>query len=217
MSKSGKKVILGLTGSVATVVAPKLALALINAGHDLVVVATEPALFFMSPELLYYDNEGGTHHMWLDKSHSQQIRVWKDKDEWPAGGYHKNDDVQHIKFREENDVLLIAPLTANTLAKIAYGQCDNFLTCIVRAWQKDRPFILAPAMNTVMWEDPITSYQFNLLRSPFFYSTREVEREVMRFSKLTIVEPVEKKLACGDVGKGAMANIGDIVKAVNAA
>jgi phosphopantothenoylcysteine decarboxylase len=95
---------------------------------------------------------------------------------------------------------LIAPLSANTLAKMAHGICDNFLCCIARAWPKEKPVVLAPAMNTEMWIDPITDEHFVALRK--------------RFHKLTVVEPESKLLACGDTGVGAMARIECIVEAI---
>ena len=92
---------------------------------------------------------------------------------------------------------MIAPLSANTLAKLANGLCDNLLTCVCRAW-KDKPLLVCPAMNTAMWEHPITARQLNDLTS-FGYH---------------IVQPIEKRLACGDVGMGAMASVDTIVETV---
>ena len=60
----------------------------------------------------------------------------------------------HIEFRKWADLLVVAPLDANTLAKFALGLSDNFLSCVFRAWDFARPVILAPAMNTLMWQSP---------------------------------------------------------------
>ena len=64
----------------------------------------------------------------------------------------------HIELRRYCDLLLIAPLSANTMGKIANGLCDNLLTSLVRAWdfKKPKPVIVAPAMNTMMYEHPLT-------------------------------------------------------------
>ena len=63
----------------------------------------------------------------------------------------------HIELRKLASILIIAPLSANTMGKIANGLCDNLLTCIARCWDlKRNPFIVAPAMNTMMYEHPIT-------------------------------------------------------------
>jgi phosphopantothenoylcysteine synthetase/decarboxylase len=100
------------------------------------------------------------------------------------------------------DILLIAPITYNTIGKLAAGIADNFLTCIAAAWPKDhKPLVLAPAMNTRMWEDPIIADNLEWIGN--------------RFIRLTVVEPVEGPLACGGTGMGAMAHVRDIVACVS--
>ena len=183
-------ILLGITGSVAATLTPKLYDGLIAAGHEVKIVATTPALYFIPPDF--------------------SVEIFKDKDEWPVGGYHKNDPVKHIEFRTWADLLLIAPLTANTLAKIANGISDNFLCCIARAWPKDKPVIVAPAMNTEMWVDPITLEHIKRL-----HSIGGVLNKQPRYLNLFVVNPVSKKLACGDTGMGAMADIETIIKTVN--
>ena len=174
-------ILLGVTGSVATTIAHKLYKALRDEGHNVKMVATTPAMYFLDEEFMRW------HY------------VYEDKTEWPINGYHKKDPVKHIEFRDWADVLLIAPMTANTLAKIANGISDNFLCCIARAWPKQKPLILAPAMNTEMWIDPITRKQLLSLRERF---------------RVSVVSPVAKELACGDIGIGAMAEIDTIIKVV---
>ncbi|EPZ34462.1 Flavoprotein domain-containing protein [Rozella allomycis CSF55] len=98
------------------------------------------------------------------------------------------DPVLHIQLREWADVFLIAPLSANSLAKISHGICDNLLTCIARAWDFRKPFLVAPAMNVHMWNHPLTSVQLRNLES----------------WGIQIIPPISKKLACGDIGIGAM-------------
>ena len=73
-----------------------------------------------------------------------------------AAAIERGDDVLHIELRRWADLLLIAPLDANTLGKLAAGLADNCLTCVWRAWDPDRPVVLAPAMNTLMWRHPLT-------------------------------------------------------------
>jgi phosphopantothenoylcysteine synthetase/decarboxylase len=105
--------------------------------------------------------------------------------------------VLHIELRRWADILLVAPASANTLAKAANGICDNLLLCVIRAWDRMRPAILCPAMNTVMLEHPAILTHLSLLRSYGF----------------TILDTDVKYLACGDVGKGALASLAEIVKA----
>jgi phosphopantothenoylcysteine decarboxylase len=177
------KVLLGITGSVAAVLTPKIVKALKNAGHEVKVVSTDRGLYFFD-------------------STKVETEVFKDMDEWQEGGYVKNSDVLHIDFGKWADVLLIAPLTADTLSDIANGKCDKFLTCIARAWPLTKPMLFAPAMNTNMWEHPVTAE--HLKKIALWLS-----------GSLVVIPPIEKRLACGDVGKGAMADIVTIVEEVN--
>ncbi|XP_019360018.1 PREDICTED: phosphopantothenoylcysteine decarboxylase isoform X2 [Gavialis gangeticus] len=94
--------------------------------------------------------------------------------------------------------MLVAPLDANTLAKIANGICDNLLTCVIRAWDMTKPLLFCPAMNTAMWEHTITAEQIQRLKG-FGY---------------TEIPCVVKKLVCGDEGRGAMAEVWTIVEKV---
>ena len=99
--------------------------------------------------------------------------------------------------------MLIAPLSANTLGKIANGLADNLLTCVVRAWNyKEKPMIVAPAMNTLMFENPITDIQLQFLKDKL---------------SVKVLPTVEKVLVCGDKGLGAMASLETIcAEVVNA-
>jgi phosphopantothenoylcysteine decarboxylase len=119
--------------------------------------------------------------------------VYTEKDEWPAM-YNKDDPVLHIELRDWGDILVVAPLTANTMAKIANGFCDNLLTSIIRAWEPDKPMVAAPAMNTTMLKNPITINHLNTLTK----------------SGIIVVPTQTKKLACGEFGDGAMADVEDI-------
>ncbi|XP_023052374.1 phosphopantothenoylcysteine decarboxylase isoform X7 [Piliocolobus tephrosceles] len=110
----------------------------------------------------------------------------------------RSDPVLHIDLRRWADLLLVAPLDANTLGKVASGICDNLLTCVIRAWDRSKPLLFCPAMNTAMWEHPITAQQVDQLKA-FGY----VE-----------IPCVAKKLVCGDEGLGAMAEVGTIVDKV---
>ena len=127
------------------------------------------------------------------------VRCFTDEDEWSVWK-QKGDPVTHIELRKWADLLLIAPLDANSLAKISNGICDNLVTCVCRAWDIGmKPWIVAPAMNTLMWTHPFTAKQLNILQSDLHVS---------------IIEPVSKVLVCGDQGVGAMASVDDIVSSV---
>ena len=94
--------------------------------------------------------------------------------------------------------MLIAPATANIIGKIAYGIADDFLSTVVMAAAKDTPVFIAPAMNTNMYENPIVQDNIEKLRS---YGYR-------------FIEPKESLLACGDLGKGALADVDTIVEII---
>jgi phosphopantothenoylcysteine decarboxylase len=119
--------------------------------------------------------------------------------EWKVLG----DPVMHIRLRSWADLLLVAPLSAHSLAKFRHGLCDDALSSVVRAWNFHKPIILAPAMNTAMWDHPLT---------------REQLEAIQKFSPqpetVTVVDPTVKTLACGDVGKGALAPVDDIIAQV---
>lgn len=115
------------------------------------------------------------------------------------------DPVLHIRLRDWADVLLLAPLSANTLAKLANGICDNLITCVARAWTPAKPVVVAPAMNTAMWLHPATARHMAVIDAGALGAVVDV------------VPPVEKTLACGDTGVGAMAAPADIAAAVDAA
>jgi len=201
------RIILATTGSVAAVRTPALHSALVEAGHEVRVVATESSLYFFDPAEL-----GGT------------VPV-RDRDEWPGDRYRRGDDVLHIELRRWADLLIVAPLDANTLAKFALGLCDNLLTCLYRAWDLDRPVVLAPAMNTLMWRKPVTGR--HLAQIWLDQSGRDVlppdwsldaapDLFALHASRTILIPPQAKRLACGDVGVGAMAEVAVVAEAVRA-
>jgi phosphopantothenoylcysteine decarboxylase len=205
-------ILLGVTGSVAAIYTPELYAALTSAGHEVKVAATRSALYFFDPAQVA-PLEAGRRH---------PERVILDEDEWPGGCYRRGDPVLHIELRRWAQVLLIAPLDANTLAKLANGICDNCLTCVYRAWDRIRPVVLAPAMNTFMWEHPATSRHFAQIAEDLCGPTvpsgigaaAQLDWINGHCPTLTIVPPITKELACDDVGFGALADRPTIVDAV---
>ncbi|OWK36323.1 flavoprotein [Fimbriiglobus ruber] len=203
-------ILLGATGSVAAVRVPALYAALAAAGHQVKIVATDAATYFFDPAPL-------------------RDVLTLDADEWPGqadgGRYARGDRVVHIDLRDWADTFVIAPLDANTLAKLAVGLCDNCLTCVWRAWDYAKPVILAPAMNTLMWRHPFTRKHLRAVGADFgaAHVPGHLEEELLvrqindRAKGLRIVAPIEKQLACGDVGVGAMAEVDEVVAAVRAA
>ncbi|KAM5337228.1 phosphopantothenoylcysteine decarboxylase isoform 3-T4 [Glossophaga mutica] len=158
-------VLVGVTGSVAALKLPLLVSRLLDIpGLEVAVVTTEKAKHFYSPQDI-------------------PVTLYSDADEWEMWK-HRSDPVLHIDLRRWADLMLVAPLDANTLGKVASGICDNLLTCVIRAWDRRKPLLFCPAMNTAMWEHPITSQQVGQLQA-FGY----IE-----------IPCVAKKLVCGDQG-----------------
>lgn len=167
-----KNILVGFSGSVASKLHIKLINSLINSGFNVKSVYTKSALMFIDRPLGECDTE--------------------------ETYYLEKNAVQHIDYRNWADMLLIAPLSANTLAKIANGICDNLLTNIARCWDFQKDFIVCPAMNTLMYQHPITSEHLNKLKS---WGVR-------------VIDPVEKKLFCGESGIGAMEDVNKITSEV---
>lgn len=174
------KILLGVTGSIAAKLNDKLVDQLLSAGHEVRVVYTEAARNFAP-------NIG-----------DRNVVRYNDESEWDL--FKKRGKVLHIDLVKWADAFLIAPCTANTLRKISLGLCDNLVTNCGRAWDYKKKMIIAPAMNTQMWEHPALEEDF---------------KKVVHVWGALWVPPTIKTLYCGDTGVGAMANIFDIVTCVN--
>uniref|UniRef100_A0A182PK93 Flavoprotein domain-containing protein n=1 Tax=Anopheles epiroticus TaxID=199890 RepID=A0A182PK93_9DIPT len=147
---------------------------------DVHVIVTEHAQHFFSPSEL-----------------PATVTLHTDAEEWTSW-QKRGDPVLHIELGKWADLLVIAPLDANSLAKMATGLCDNLLLCTTRAWDPAKPLIFCPAMNTRMWEHPITAAQISTLKS---WGHREIPC-------------IAKTLMCGDTGYGAMAEVNTIVSTI---
>ena len=106
--------------------------------------------------------------------------------------------VEHVEAAKWCDLFVVAPATANFIGKLAGGIADDMLTTLAMAVPAGKPALIAPAMNVNMWENPIL--QENL--------------EKLAKGRYTIIEPVKKELACGDIGVGGLAEVETIFDAV---
>ena len=171
----GKTVLLGVTGGIACYKAAQLASDLVKLHCNVHVVMTKNATEFISP--LTFETLTGNRPV---------------TDIFDRNFPH---EVKHISLAEQADLVLIAPATANVLAKLAHGLADDMLTTTVLAC--DCPKIAAPAMNTRMYENPVTQDNLAILR---------------RYG-WELVEPASGRLACGAVGKGKLADPAVILEA----
>lgn len=168
-------ILLAASGSVAAIKFESLCRSL-SEWAEVKAVATKSSLHFVDRSSLPRD-----------------VTLYTDDEEWSS--WKKiGDGVLHIELRKWADIMIIAPLSANTLAKIAGGLCDNLLTCIVRAWDYSKPLYISPAMNTFMWNNPFTKRHLD--------ATNDLG--------ISLLSPTTKRLACGDFGNGAMAEPSEI-------
>lgn len=174
-------VLLGVTGSVAARLTPKFVRLLKENNHSVKVLTTDRGLYFFNKEDI-------------------DCEVITDADEWKDGKYSPEDTIPHIELAQHwADLLIIAPLTANTLSDLATGRCDKLLTATFRAYPFQKRCIIAPAMNTEMWVDPTTMKNIRRLKN---------------YYNIVQIGPVVGPLACGGEGLGAMARIKDIIAAI---
>jgi len=172
-----KNILLGVTGSVAAIKSAELALSLVQNKYSVKVILTQNATRFISLQTF--------------KSLSIDEVYF---DEQPA-----DNDMKHIKLSNWADIVLIAPATANTIAKIVGGFANNLLSTTVLALSQNKPRFIAPAMNTAMFENIAT--QSNI--------------EVLEQRGFNIIQPVEASLACGEIGIGAMASKDEIIHKIS--
>jgi phosphopantothenoylcysteine decarboxylase / phosphopantothenate---cysteine ligase len=176
---AGKTVVLGVTGGIAAYKAAELCRLLVKAGAQVRVVMTEAACQFITPVT-----------MQALSGHEVAVGLFATV---PEGG------IGHIELAGRADLIIIAPATADAIARFAAGMADDLLAAVVLATRA--PVLLAPAMNTNMWESPIT--QDNLARLCRMCSA----------GRVTYVGPDAGDLACGWVGAGRMVNPEEILAA----
>ena len=172
-----KTVVLGVTGSIAAYKAADIVSSLTKLGCTVNVVMTNAAVQFITPLTLQT----------LSKN-----KVYTDvfQEDCP-------EEVKHITLAQNADLLLIAPATANIIGKLANGIAEDMLTSLCLA-ATDIPMLIAPAMNTRMYENKIVSDNLKKLLDAGF----------------ALIEPRESRLACGYIGKGALAEVSTIISAV---
>lgn len=172
---SGKKVALGITGGIASYKAAEVLRGLQRAGCTVRVAMTRRACEFVQP--LTFRALSGAHVIVDDYAPDNP------------------DPIAHITFSQSVDLLLIAPATANIIAKFANGVADDFLSSTYLA--STAPVLIAPAMNTTMWQHPATQ--------------RNLER--LRNDGVRILEPDAGEMACGTIGPGRLSEPERIVEA----
>ena len=166
MNLKGKTIVLGITGGIAAYKMPNVAHALVKLGADVHVLMTQNATEFITPLVF----ETLTNRRCIVDTFDRNFQY----------------DVAHVSLANAADLMLIAPATANVIAKMAHGQADDMLTTVTLA--AHCPKLVAPAMNTHMLENPITQDNIRTLEHYGF----------------TVIPSGSGLLACGDVGSGRL-------------
>ena len=166
MNLKGKTIVLGITGGIAAYKMPNVAHALVKLGADVHVLMTQNATEFITPLVF----ETLTNRRCIVDTFDRNFQY----------------DVAHVSLANAADLMLIAPATANVIAKMAHGQADDMLTTVTLAAHCPKP--VAPAMNTHMLENPITQDNIRTLEHYGF----------------TVIPSGSGLLACGDVGSGRL-------------
>ncbi len=162
---TGKRIVLGITGGIAAYKAAELTRLLVKAGAEVDVVMTEAATHFVGPATFQ-----------ALSGRAVWTRLWSDE----------NRSMAHIDLTRGASAVLVAPATADFLARLVHGMADDLLTTLCLA--RDCPLLVAPAMNRQMWENPATRRNVTQLAA----------------DGVTILGPAAGEQACGEVGEGRM-------------
>jgi phosphopantothenoylcysteine decarboxylase/phosphopantothenate--cysteine ligase len=174
----GKRILLGLSGGIAAYKAAELTRLLTQAGAEVRVVMTEAACRFITPVTMQALSGNRVH-----------------TDLWDPG---IPNNMAHIELSRDCDAIVVAPASADFLAKLALGLCDDLLSTLCLA--RECPLLLAPAMNVQMWSNPATQRNLNQLRT----------------DGVAILGPASGDQACGEVGMGRMLEAEEIFEEVDA-
>jgi len=168
MELAGKRIVLGLTGGIACYKVAELARGLSKSGASVQVVMTQAAQQFITPVTM-------------------QALTGKPvfTDQWDA---RVDNNMPHIDLTRDIDALLIAPCSADFIAKLAHGQCDDLLSTLCLARPEALPMLVAPAMNVEMWQNPATQRNVRQLKE----------------DRIGILGPEAGEQACGETGMGRM-------------
>jgi phosphopantothenoylcysteine decarboxylase/phosphopantothenate--cysteine ligase len=176
----GKTIVLGITGGIAAYKAAELTRRLIEAGADVHVMMTRAAQEFVTPLTLQTLSGHPVHTELFSLTQEQEIG--------------------HISIADRADLILVSPATADILAKVSHGICDDLLTTVICAVDHKfgAPVVFAPSMNVHMWENPITQENVQKLRGHGYH----------------LLEPDAGFLACGYTGKGRLPEPQAIIDAI---
>lgn len=181
MDLAGKKIVLGLTGGIACYKAAEFTRALTKAGASVQVVMTQAATQFITP-------------VTMQALSGQTVYT----DQWDA---RIGNNMPHIDLTRDADAVVIAPCSADFIAKLAHGACDDLLSTLCVARRMTLPLLIAPAMNVEMWQNPATQRNVAQLKA----------------DRIDVLGPDAGEQACGETGMGRMLEPEQLLEEVIAA
>ncbi|GFH41625.1 phosphopantothenoylcysteine decarboxylase [Lactococcus hodotermopsidis] len=172
------KITLAVTGSISAYKAADITSSLGKLGHDVTVLMTEAAQAFITPMTLQVLSKRPVHTSVMAEERAEVVN--------------------HIDLAKHTEIFLVAPASADTIARLAQGRADDIVSSVALALPQGVKKVIAPAMNTNMYENSLTQRNIQTLKNIGF----------------TEIEPKIALLACGDLGKGALADVSDIVEKI---
>ncbi|MGT2741864.1 phosphopantothenoylcysteine decarboxylase [Streptococcus plurextorum] len=173
-----KTILLAVSGSIAAYKTADLTSQLGKLGYQVHVLMTAAATDFITPLTLQVLSKNPVHTDVMTEKIADRIN--------------------HIDLAKEADLFLVAPASANTIAKLAQGLADNMVTATALALPSKTPKLIAPAMNTKMYDNPLTQRNLATLKDIGYLE----------------IQPKSALLACGDVGRGALADLDIILQTI---
>lgn len=173
-----KTILLGVSGSISAYKAADLTNQFVKLGYNVEVLMTASSTKFITPLTLQSLAKNNVHTDVMAEPSPNKIN--------------------HIELAKKADLFIVAPASANTIAKLAHGLADDILSTVALALNDKIPKLVAPAMNTQMYKNPLTQRNLTILKEVGYIE----------------IEPREAQLACGDFGKGALASPADIITIV---
>lgn len=172
------KITIAITGSIAAYKACDIVSQLVKLDFDVTVLMTDAAQQFITPLTLQVLSKNSVHTNVMTENRA--------------------DIVNHIELAKQTDLFLVAPASADTLARLSHGHANDIVSAVALALPRHVIKLIAPAMNTNMYDNSLTQANIHTLRKIGYKE----------------IEPKVALLACGDIGKGALADVDEIVKAV---
>lgn len=171
-----KNILVGICGGISSYKTCELVRLLIKEGFEVKVMMTESAARFVTP-LTFQSLSGNPVYINMFQSAAP------------------DNNIKHISLAQWADFCVVAPLSANTLSKIAKGICDNLLTTVICALPSKTKVLCVPAMNENMWKNPLI---------------QENVKKLKKINKYIVLNPLKGQLACGVYGEGRMPEAKDI-------